>query len=351
MVDFDYLGLNLIVNMRSLVNLGIGTSPDIPYNVKISTKTDMIDQKRGVIELRPGYHLVIRVVPKVVDTREDFERFDVNTRKCKLPYETNNGSFFQNYTKYGCELECALNHSLAICKCIPWYFPNDFKEMPICDMFGSKCVDMVLSDETYYKDCSDQCLEACQSVSYSAIPSYLQIKPEEICAQPHFKDIFVELYENQNEFIGFDIMTTGNWKNWDNWFDYESNEFCKEYLKKYVAIVTIETPVDTVIKSKRIARTTFNEQLAVVGGTLGLFTGISILSVIEVLCFCLTLTKRMCLMGQDKICKEKIASQGTENEKTKEEDQIVVKDFVTEIIQKTASKSSGPHEIETTNVS
>ena len=303
-------------SLSNLGNLGDMTTPDIPYNVKISTKIDMVDQKRGLIEVKPGYHLVIRVVPKVIDTREDFEVFDVNTRGCKLPDER---SFFQNYTKYGCELECAYNHSLAICKCIPWYFPNDFNKMPMCDIFGAKCFDTFLSDEIYYKNCSSQCLEACKSTSYSAIPSYLPIKPEEICAQTNFKDLFEELYrKNQYDFIGFDIMTTGNWKNFSNWqYEGGSIEYCKDYVKKYVAFVTVETLVDTVIKSKRIARITFNDQLAVVGGTLGLFSGISILSMVEVLCFCLTLTKRMCLIGKDKICKKKVTS---EDEKTEEKD-------------------------------
>ena len=329
--------------MRSLVNIGMDTTP---YNVKISTKTDMIDQNRGSIELRPGYHLVIRVTPKVVDTNEDFEKFDVNTRACKLPHETNEGGFFQNYTKYGCELECALNHSLAICKCIPWYFPNDFKKIPMCDMFGSKCVDTFLSDETYYKDCSEQCLEACKSTSYAAIPSYLPINPEEICKQPNFLNIFQELYQNQRDFIRFDIMTIEKWRNFQKYaYSYGPGFFetCKGYVKKYVAIVTIETPVDTVIKSKRIARITFNDQLAVVGGTLGLFTGISILSMVEVLCFCLTLTKRMCLIGKDKICKKKVTSQESENEKTREEDQTYVREFVTEAIQRATKKSSLTH--------
>ena len=351
MVDLNCLGLNLVVNMRSLVNIGMVTTP---HSVKISTKFDMIDQNRGSIELRPGYHLVIRVTPKVVDTNEDFEKFDVYTRDCKLPHETNEGGFFQNYTKYGCELECALNHSLAICKCIPWYFPNDFKEMPMCDMFGSKCVDTLLSDETYYKDCNEQCLEACKSTSYAAIPSYLPINPEEICTQPHFLDIFWELYKNQLDFIRFDIMTIGKWKNFNKYADGSRDgffEFCRGYVKKHVAILTIETTVDTVIKSKRIARITFNDQLAVVGGTLGLFTGISILSMVEVLCFCLTLTKRMCLIGKDKICKKKVISQESENEKTEEEDQTYVRVFVAKTIQRATSKSSLTHENEMTKIS
>ena len=59
----------------------------VPYNLKISTKSNMVDQKRGLIELKPGYHVITKVIPKIVDTSESFKGFDVATRKCKLPYE------------------------------------------------------------------------------------------------------------------------------------------------------------------------------------------------------------------------------------------------------------------------
>ena len=107
----------------------------IPYNIKISTKANMIDQKTGVIELKPGYHVLVRVVPKVDETSKDLEEFDVGIRNCKLPHEVDNLQFLQNYTKDGCEMECALNKSLAICKCLPWFYPNKFTGTPICEMF------------------------------------------------------------------------------------------------------------------------------------------------------------------------------------------------------------------------
>ena len=31
---------------------------NIPYNIKISNKIDATDQKRGQIEVKPGYHLI-----------------------------------------------------------------------------------------------------------------------------------------------------------------------------------------------------------------------------------------------------------------------------------------------------
>ena len=65
---------------------------------------NILDQKRGLIKLKPGFHVTIRVTPKVVDTSDDFVEFDVETRGCKLPYETDELKFLQNYTKDGCEL-------------------------------------------------------------------------------------------------------------------------------------------------------------------------------------------------------------------------------------------------------
>ena len=285
--------------MKPLVNIEDTNKPFIPYNVKISTKINILDQRRGIIELKPGYHVTIRVTPKVIDTSEDFERFDVHTRKCKLSYETDVLKFFQNYTKVGCELECALNKSLSICKCLPWYLPNNFNEASMCDMFGATCIDKILSNARYYKKCKDQCLEDCKSTTHAAIPSYVPIDPKQTCGQPIFKAIFTKLYKHHKYEMEFEHMTMGKWKNWNvQRADERSMNLCLEYVSKYISILTVETPVDSVIKAKRVQRSTFNDQLAVVGGTLGLFSGISVLSMVEIFCFCLKITKHVGQMGR-----------------------------------------------------
>ena len=270
-------------------------TPFIPYNLKISTKNNLLDQKRGAIELKPGYHMSIRVTPKVIDASEGFVGFDIPTRNCKLPHEIDELKFFQNYTEDGCELECALKKSLSICKCHPWYLPTHLN-LPICDMFAAKCFDAIISDARNYKKCKDQCLKDCTSTSYVAIPSYVPIDPKQTCRQPIFKAIFHKLYVNHKSELDFGHMTTGKWKNLDK--KQLEIDFCKDYILKYISIVTVETPVDSVVRAKRVVRITFNDQLAVIGGTLGLFTGISILSMVEFVCFCLTMTKRICQKGR-----------------------------------------------------
>ena len=68
--------------------------------------------------------------------------------------------------------------------------------------------------------------------------------------------------------------------------------------------MTIETPTETVTKSTRVKRVSLNDQLAVIGGTLGLFSGMSLLSMVEIICFCLTMVKRTSEAGKAKLCKK-----------------------------------------------
>ena len=286
--------------MKPHINIESASTLHVPYTIKISTKNNLIDQKRGLVELKPGYHVVIRIVPKVVETTKEFEAFDTNIRKCKLSHESHKLKFLENYTKVGCEFECALKKAMAICKCLPWFYPNDFTGTPMCDMFGGKCFDMIMSNEKYYKKCKNICLEDCKGTSYMAIPSYVPLNYIETCQEPLFQDIFDELQWSYVYITIFEYLTMEKWKN----PYYNPEQLCQEYLKKYISIVSIETPTDTVVKSLRIKRVTWNEQIAFIGGTLGLFTGISLLSMVEIVCFCLNVFKRYFDTGRNKFCKK-----------------------------------------------
>ena len=66
---------------------------------------------------------------------------------------------------------------------------------------------------------------------------------------------------------------------------------CRNYVKKYLAFVSVSSPTGSVIKTVRDKRFTFFDQLGTVGGTLGLFTGMSLLSIVEVSIFAFILVK------------------------------------------------------------
>ena len=202
------LGLNLVVDMKPHVERCCGIE-NIPYNIKISTKTGVVDQKRGQVELRPGYRVIIRVTPAIIKTSKSFQEFDTQTRNCKLSDERGEFTILQNYSLAGCEFECAMNRALEISQCLPWFYPNNFSTVPMCDMFGANYFDNIMSDNTYYKNCSTKCLEDCESTTYAAIPSYVPIDTG-ICLLPRFKKYFEDiLYESGYNFRSFEYVTTG----------------------------------------------------------------------------------------------------------------------------------------------
>ena len=60
---------------------------------------------------------------------------------------------------------------------------------------------------------------------------------------------------------------------------------CKSYVKNYISFVSVSSPTTSIVRTIHDKRFTFFDQLGTVGGTLGLFTGMSVLSIFEVLIF------------------------------------------------------------------
>ena len=286
-------GLEMLVNMKPVVE-DINTKYT-PYTLGISTKNNLIDQKRGLINLKPGYKISLKIVPHEVDCSHSFKQFDQKVRKCGLPEDISDFKLLKNYTKAGCEFECAFKKALKVCQCIPWNFPNDYKEYPMCDMFANKCFDLILSDETNYKKCHDRCLDDCSATAFTVFPTFVRIDFEEICQTKLFNQIFKKLLKRYDYYHHYDMIVHSRLKLVDRNTTVrglnkmmDDTEFCHDYVRKYVSLVEVEASVNSVTKSLRKERVTFTDQLSMVGGTLGLFTGISILSLCEFAIFLLT---------------------------------------------------------------
>ena len=221
--------------MKPYVTLKSHGTQHIPYNIKISTKNNMIDQKRELIEVKPGYHLTIRVIPKVVDASKAFETFEYQTRNCKLVHETNGLNYLKQYSKVGCEVECAMNESVRICKCLPWFYSNNLTKIPMCDMFGANCFDKMMTNDSNYQICNGICYDDCRSTSYAVIPSYQQINDKETCKQLLIRELLHKEFKN----LGMmELVITNKWihiEDEDKFFI----ALCNDYLKNYISIVSI----------------------------------------------------------------------------------------------------------------
>ena len=83
------------------------------------------------------------------------------------------------------------------------------------------------------------------------------------------------------------VVTGGSLPDLQNSFT--NGSLCQNYVKNFISFVSVKSPTNRVMKTLRDKRFTFNDQLGAIGGTLGLFTGMSVLSMVEVFIFAFVL--------------------------------------------------------------
>ena len=271
--------------MRPFVSLPFN-SESLSYEVGISTKSNVIDQRRNTIRLLPGYQVTIKIIPQLVGATAQFKEMDVTARNCKLDGEIGELKFVNKYSKIGCEFECATNKAIEICHCVPWYITNNFTYTPMCESFGGHCFEEVLTNEANYKQCSSRCIEDCSGIPMTVVTSYVPINVDDACKRDsYFEKHFVHSSRQHFAFEIYRSLIEGDGQIPNLQTNLANGSLCRNFISKFVALVSVESPTDSITKSAREIRVTLIDQIGTIGGTLGLFTGMSILSMVEVAFF------------------------------------------------------------------
>ena len=282
-MNFVYIceGLQAWINMKPFTQ-EIYKSIAVPYTVGITQKNNVVDQKTTTFEIKPGHHITVNVLPQLVSSSKEFNGLDLKTRECKLKSESDGLNLLTEYSRKGCELECAAKKAVSFCRCLPWNYPNNFTMIPICDMFGAHCFDKVMSDEKFYKQCQDVCLEDCEEIALKIWNTFFPLNLEEVCKEGSL--IHGHLHQTFGKHFAFEnykaLIERGSIPDLST--SYSNGSLCKHFVQNYVSFLSIESPSTRVIRSRREKRFSFYDQLGTIGGILGLFTGMSLLSTVEV---------------------------------------------------------------------
>ena len=283
----------MIINMKPYVSLPFN-SEHVHYTLGITTKINVIDQQRSTLQLLPGYHTTIKVTPQLMEATYQFKEMQVASRNCKLPHEVDGLKLINAYTRIGCEFECATDIAISACGCMPWYFTNNFTGTPMCDNFSGYCFEEILTHEANYKKCPEKCVEDCSGMPMAIIASYLPINTNDACKRGSvFDKHFVRSLRQHFAFENYRTLITGDGQIPDLSTSMANGSLCSNFIKKFVSIIKVESPTSTITKSAREVRVTFIDQIGTVGGTLGLFTGMSILSMVEVVFFLLKFIRNL----------------------------------------------------------
>jgi acid-sensing ion channel, other len=176
------------------------------------------------IDFYYGNDLEVLITPEIIKTDPDLKNYEPKQRGCYFEGEKKL-NFFKIYTRRNCEFECYAEHFLKKIGCVPFFMVRN-KTTEVCDSRSGLAVEI----EFYYAlrnadEC--QCLDECDSIKYD-----LTSKNPFTSVSMHFK--------------------------------------FKDLL---------------IAPLRRYQPFTFSEFLAQSGGILGLFAGISALSIIELFYF------------------------------------------------------------------
>ena len=242
-----FTGLQFWTHMKPYSNQLYGPTA-LPYTVGVTGQKNFIDQRMLVHKLTPGYHTTLHVIPKIIESTSSFDDLPLDIRQCKLSHETSGFRFFQSYSNKACQIECAARKATSFCQCLPWNYPNNFTSLPMCDMFGGYCFNMIMSNIVYYKSCKSECVEDCQETSLSIWHRTVPLNTEDLCKDgTYFDAFFKKNFQKLFAFEHYRIMIEEH-DIPDLATSLSNGTLCMSYIRNYISLVTVESPTKSVTK-------------------------------------------------------------------------------------------------------
>ncbi|RZF47249.1 hypothetical protein LSTR_LSTR004958 [Laodelphax striatellus] len=224
--------------------------------------------------------VVLAVKPNMMTTSSNLLSYSPKGRQCFFPHERKL-LFFKVYTQRNCELECLTNYTLKSCGCVSYYMPRA-KDTLICGSESKNCTgyayEKMIDEEITVTlknkgDTTCNCLQSCTSLEYEAETS----------------------------------QATFDWEK--QMMAYEVNMSDPDLLDSTFSRLSIYYKDAQFITSHRSELYGLADFLAGCGGLLGLTSGFSILSLVEIIYY---LTLRLC----NNYSQEKERQNDTEIEKS-----------------------------------
>ncbi|XP_050294515.1 pickpocket protein 28-like isoform X2 [Anthonomus grandis grandis] len=209
--------------------------------------------------------VVVAIKPDMMTTSENLKSYEPHMRQCYFPTERNL-AFFQTYTQQNCEIECLTNYTLKKCGCVSYYMPHE-KGTPICGSGNIICA--FHANEELRQRAVELSMHRYENYAASSVKDV----PSSDCdCLPGCMSLVYNAETSQADFMWPDLFDA---------FKANKSEFPNVALTR-ITIFFKEQQFITSERNELYGRVDF---LANCGGILGLFTGFSFLSIVEVLYF------------------------------------------------------------------
>ena len=218
-----------MINPLKMVLHEPGARPDIHF------------RSNTFIEIKPGKQYIIGTEATILEVTKSFEKLDDYQRNCTLKPDPQINCYFQALIKDG----------IQRCNCIPWYMKNHFNDTPICIDKEFICFEESMNNLQLQNQVLEKCLPACSYIKYkSNVLKEEQLDKDSLDYEEIQADVVGAIFEDQ-----------------------QNNPYWS-----YVQI-NFADPHATVITQD--AKVTFADKVGSIGGTFGVFLGLSFVSLLD----------------------------------------------------------------------
>ncbi|XP_060523205.1 uncharacterized protein LOC132700102 [Cylas formicarius] len=233
-------------------------------SLHIPTRAPRVSESHFMVPL--NRKVLVAVVPNMITTTDTVKQYPPERRECYFPSERNL-KYFKIYTQLNCQLECLTNITLGTCKCVSFYMPRE-NGTQICGVNRKRCmraVENILQVISLHKKINEK------TKKYNRTESYFNCNCIPTCT-----DLTYNMEVSQS---GWD---------WKSLYQ-PSRPFAAD--ENFMSRLLIYFKSPQFVTSERHELYGPADFIANFGGLLGLFTGFSMLSLMEILYF---LTVRLC---------------------------------------------------------
>ena len=252
-------GLNFVLNFRLPSHNGL-TSPKLVIHPN-GVVPDLERFSASTLEIKKGFQYKIGINVDVTNITDSFSAMDLSKRKCKLNSDS-------DYNSINCKMMKAIKKGLDSCGCTPWFF-EDSSNNSICIGIQAKCFDEAFvnaSNQDWKKECPLECIYS----EYSLTSTETEM-PKSGAVYNHLRSSFGHKWLN---YSSEDNPMLSN----------EYNKYGGMVSKSALIHVNFQKPFATI--TTKDAKVTFSDMLGTIGGTFGVFLGLSFVGVLD---FCLIL--------------------------------------------------------------
>ncbi|XP_055845785.1 pickpocket protein 28-like isoform X1 [Episyrphus balteatus] len=206
--------------------------------------------KETGLPVQLGYETKFRLEAVQTEASDDMRGLRQRDRQCHFNSDSKLHYYLQ-YSHRNCERECDSQLYFKYCGCVPYHLPQMFPNVSECRLKDFACLTSIKDTSIVVKDkCKTKCLPGCFDLTYKATT-------------------FAAPLTMGGYAVNF--LNAENGKNFSN-----------EYIKENIAVVHFYYEENVYHGNMRYSFIGLTQFLSSTGGLLGLFTGFSLISVVEV---------------------------------------------------------------------